>query len=323
VAFAYADGHAWFYASAHAVSRVPVREAEVPPLTKLVREQREGKGDISTWRPWAGQFTEPGVYYTQFIEDVRRQFLQRGLCPQVTLASRTHIAALTLAVRRFEENESSGSEEEAPPTGAVVVRNWPDHAQEIQRWVQVVCERTNLQFTWRGEGLGETTANVLRALLLQRQRVKPSPQLQQEIVTRQRGRCAACDGICERDDRQFDHVVPLRDAGEAQLFQMLCLGCHAAKTHLEPRCTRDPLASVISKKTWEAYVDSPHLPALSLLTHLPQVQAGDIYEIDTRRCRRHALLHSAHPFPLYCVLDSVAPAEAQLYDFQYIDAGPV
>ena len=44
--------------------------------------------------------------------------------------------------------------------------------------------------------------------------------------------------------------------------------------------------------------------------------------MDVIRCRRNALLHSAHPFPLFCVLDTVRPAEQRLYDLQYIDAGP-
>ena len=294
VAFAY--GHAWFYQNTHAVSRMQVREAELPPASKLARERRERTADISKWKPWAGQFNEPGTYYTQHIEDVRRQFLQHGLSPHVTLSSRTQIASLTLCLRSTArpEETSSSSDDDTPPVGSVVVRCWPDHATEIQGWVEAVAAKAKLPLKWSGQGLGDATANALTALLLQRHRVRPSAQLQQEIIARQQGRCAACDGICEWDDREFDHVAPLRDAGEAQLFQLLCMGRHALKTKLEPRCTRDPLASVFSKHAWEAYVESPQLPPLTFQTHLPQEQAGEIHEIDTRRCRRNALLHSAH-----------------------------
>ena len=72
-----------------------------------------------------------------------------------------------------------------------------------------------------------------------------------------------CKGICERDDREFDHVIPLRNLlkGQEQIFQMLCVGCHAEKTKLEPMFDKDPLASVFSKATYEAYVEhaAPHL----------------------------------------------------------------
>jgi len=61
IAASYADGHAWFYSSTYAISHHPVREVELPPARKLAREEREVKKDVSKWKPWAGQFTEPGT----------------------------------------------------------------------------------------------------------------------------------------------------------------------------------------------------------------------------------------------------------------------
>ena len=186
-----------------------------------------------------------------------------------------------------------------------------------------LAKEHGLPLAWRGEGLGVAACKVLKAFLSQRHRCRPSAALQAQIVSAQDGRCAACGGICEKDDREFDHVVPLRDRAEPQLYQLLCVGCHAEKTRLEPRSGRDPMASVFSKATWDAYVASPRLPALTYNLHVPQAKAGDVYEVDVRRCRRNALLHSPHPFPVFCALDSVEPCAAhRLHDLQYIDAGP-
>ena len=77
---------------------------------------------------------------------------------------------------------------------------------------------------------------------------------------------------------------------------------------------RDPLASAFSKHAWEAYVESPQLPALTLDAHLPQQLAWRIFAINTRRFRRNALLHSAHPLPLFCVLDSIGSAAEHMLD---------
>ena len=133
-----------------------------------------------------------------------------------------------------------------------------------------------------------------------------------------------CKGICERDDREFDHVIPLRNLlkGQEQIFQMLCVGCHAEKTKLEPVFDKDPLASVFSKATYEAYVEQPQLPPLIFQVHVPQGRGGNLYAVDVVRCRRNALFHCAHPLPLFSPFDTVVQrTECRLYDFQFIDRG--
>jgi len=310
IAFSFADGHAWFYSSTYAISHLATRDVELPPMQKLQMEERERKVDASSWQPWAGQFDQPGDYFTECIEEARRQFLVRGLNPHVTLASRTSIARLTLRL-------ASGDEEGA----AVRVHSWPRHATEMKEWVARLAREHELPLTWQGEGIGVMALKILTAFLLQRARVRPPAALQAQIAASQENRCALCGGLCE-ENREFDHIVPLRDQASPQVFQMLCAECHKTKTQLEPRSSRDPLASVFSKSTWEAYVEAPQLPPLTFNVNVPHPKAGPAYEVDVIRCRRNALLHSAHPFPLFCVLDTIQPAEQRLYDLQYIDAGP-
>jgi hypothetical protein len=57
--------------------------------------------------------------------------------------------------------------------------------------------------------------------------------------------------------------------------------------------------------------------------HSPQNRIKDIAEVDVIRCRRNALAYSAHPFPLFCALDTIQPFDKPgLHDLQWIDAGP-
>ena len=73
---------------------------------------------------------------------------------------------------------------------------------------------------------------------------------------------------------------------------------------------------------YEAYVESPPLPPLVLDVHTTQSAGAPLMELDVRRCRRNALLHCAHPIPLFSPLDSVKEREAcVLGDLNYIE-GP-
>jgi hypothetical protein len=206
---------------------------------------------------------------------------------------------------------------------SVIIHRWPQNAAAVRAWVQKVNDDNDLRVTWRGESIATSAVKVLKAFLLKRERVIPTADQMDRICRQQDGRCAACGGICEKDDRQFDHIIPLRDSTE-QKFQMLCLGCHSEKTRLEPRCARDPLASCFSRATYEAYVDSAPLPPLAMSElHTPQTRLKDIAEVDVIRCRRNALAYSAHPFLLFCALDTIRPFDTPgLHDLQWIDAGP-
>jgi hypothetical protein len=42
--------------------------------------------------------------------------------------------------------------------------------------------------------------------------------------------------------------------------------------------------------------------------------------MDVRRCRRNALMHSAHDFSVFCPFDSVVPAQpGKLADFSWVE----
>ena len=306
VAFAVHDGHAYFYSSARAVAQLGVSPETAYPTERLVTDPHEHEApDVAEWLPWACNFDEPGNYYARDMDVVRGQFLRQGLDPRVTLAGMTQIS-------RLQHTTAEGS---------VVVRSWPEHADELMRFVLWANKLFDLGIAWYGQGMASTTWMVFRALLLRRHRRQLAPEQKALILQEQDGRCAMCGGICEADDREYDHVVPLH-ASRRQLFQLLRKGCHEEKSKLEPRCNKEPLASVFARSVYEAYVESPPLPPLVLDVHATQSAGAPLVELDVRRCRRNALLYCAHPIPLFSPLDSVRERDAcVLGDLNYIE-GP-
>jgi hypothetical protein len=306
VAFLVHGDHAYFYTHTRFAAQMQVREPGVPPTERLEQDEVRQDTDVSLWSPWEGQVEEPGEYYSRDLDEVRATFLARGHDPKVTLMGRTAISALHIVL----------------PQGTVIVRHWPDWADELQAFVAFLNREHGLSLRWRGQGLATTTWKALRALLLQRRRDVLNNDQKEALCASQDARCNACGVTCAREDREFDHVVPLHARPGRQEFQMLCRTCHASKSLLEPRANRDPLASCFSRAAFESYADADPLPPLVFQAYAPQARGGRLLEVDVRRCRRNALLHCAHPIPLFSVFDGVKPrTEFRLADMNWIDAG--
>ena len=112
--------------------------------------------------------------------------------------------------------------------GEVEVCKWPAHAEQMREFTQRINERCGLELTWHAQGIASATLDALKALLLRRRREQLTEAQKAVVVRRQDGRCAACHGICEPDDREFDHKVPLHASQRQGLanYQLLCIGCH-------------------------------------------------------------------------------------------------
>jgi 5-methylcytosine-specific restriction endonuclease McrA len=148
---------------------------------------------------------------------------------------------------------------------SIVVHTWPEHADEIRRWVR--CLRAKgFDVQWRAEGLSSITWKVLQYLLRRRIRHRLTEAEKEELGRRTNFNCTACGGYCEKYDREYDHDIPLRDGGETVV--LLCRQCHGLKTSREPHGPSSPLVSVFSQSAWDAYVVSPALPPWPS-THIP------------------------------------------------------
>ena len=120
-------------------------------------------------------------------------------------------------------------------------------------------------------------------------------------------------------DVEWDHARLLKQTvrGQAQVFQAICTSCHSEKTALEGRQTRT-LESRFSPQVWHHYVLSPRHRPLVWEAHTGE-EKGELFEIDVRRCRRHALAKSAHPWPIFSPFDSIREAvPGELADLSYV-----
>ena len=197
-----------------------------------------------------------------------------------------------------------------------MIYRWHLYAEEMQEF----CKAMGIEYF--GESQASFTLRVLILLLKMKRRTLPESE-KQSISAAQDGRCGMCAGIVDKGDEEFDHISPLRDLSskKQEKLQLLCSACHAEKTAEEPRCERDPLRSAFNQTAYEAYVLSPRVPQLQFNAFTPQQFAGELAEIDVRRCRRQALYHSAHPFPVFSVVDNVKPCTCDLGELNYIDKG--
>jgi hypothetical protein len=128
-----------------------------------------------------------------------------------------------------------------------------------------------------------------------------------------------CGGIFD-DDVEWDHVNPLQQtcARQPTKWQAICASCHLEKTALEGKQDRT-LESTFSLPTWRAYVETPRPPPFVFWAH-DWGEGEDALELDVRRCRRNALMYSAHDFAIFSPFDGVLPAEAgRLADFSWVE----
>ena len=99
VAFTSWNGHAFFYKSARTV-------AKCEPIGERARYRGERKPgetpEFKDWREWEGEVTS-GHFYTEDLEQVRRELLAEGHCPKVVMRSMSEWRCLRLRVRGGED----------------------------------------------------------------------------------------------------------------------------------------------------------------------------------------------------------------------------
>ncbi|CAE8607610.1 unnamed protein product, partial [Polarella glacialis] len=176
------------------------------------------------------------------------------------------------------------------------------------------------EIPWCGERLPSITQKVFFELL-RAERCTPGAAQKVQILAEQDGRCVECGGVFD-GDIEWDHIVPLRQTvqGAPQVFQAICASCHMDKTQLSGSQART-LNSSFSAPVWEAYVSSPRPPPLVWSAH--EHNGNQLCELDVRRCRRSALCHSAHDFPVFSPFDSIKRAVAgELCDFTFVALRP-
>ena len=98
VAFTSWNGHAFFYKSARTVARCE-------PIGERAQAKYRGErkaGETQDWREWEGEVGS-GHFYTEDLEQVRRELLAEGHCPKVVMRSMSEWRCLRLRVRGGED----------------------------------------------------------------------------------------------------------------------------------------------------------------------------------------------------------------------------
>ena len=300
IACYYYDGHAYIYENARALSQWKAGEA----TSDRVVLQHEARGELPPFEEWKlYQKPEPGLFHVDDLAFLRAQLLSSGRSPKVGLRDEVTIGSLTYHCNLAKDG----------CVGVCRVREYPPYAQEIQTWLSALPR----EITYRGQRLPAITNEVLLQLLKAERRT-PGPEERAQLLKAYDNRCSQCGGIFD-GDLEWDHAQPLRQTvrGAPQKFQPICASCHLEKTQMESRQDRT-LESCFSKHAWEAYVQSPRPPPLAWRPNEPD-EAGELFELDVRRCRRNALAHSAHPFSIFCPLDRIQEAvPGELGDFNFI-----
>ena len=263
IAFAVVGSHMMMYKSCRVVAQMHLSEPSRPQRVSLPYELKSDA--VVFWKPWAGDF-EAGHYYSDNVDSVRRQFLESGRSPRLTMLSACEVAKLTYTLTAYD-----GLEVDPDRPVEIVVHRWPCYAGEMQDLLEALRRDHGLDMGYRGESLASLMQRVF-GRLLRLKRTSLSDSEKREISAAQDNCCNSCGGVTEAEERQFDHVSPLRDlsARSQECIQMLCASCHQEKTNDEPRCDRDVLLSSFSKTAFDAYVLSPSLPQLQCSVNVPQ-----------------------------------------------------
>jgi hypothetical protein len=301
------DGHAYLYRDGRALKRF---RSEPPRQERAVLEH-EKKSQLEPWdqlKMYSGT-PEPGLFFVSDLAWERRRMLESGRSPKVSLRDLTTVSQLSYQCVKAVDG----------CTGLCRIREEPPHASAMVEWLA----RLPVEAEYRGERLPALSLSVFLALLKAKRRT-PSAEEQTKLLEQHDHRCAMCGGILEKGDLIWDHVAPLRQLSRLapQRFQPICASCSEEKTALEGKQDRT-LKSCFSKNAWESYVESPRPPPLSFVAHASQEGAGELFELDVRRCRRNALAHSAHDFSVFCPYDRIVPAETgKLCDYSFVKLPP-
>ena len=284
VAFTSWNGHAFFYKSARTV-------AKCEPIGERARYRGERKPgetpEFKDWREWEGEVAS-GHFYTEDLEQVRRELLAEGHCPKVVMRSMSEWRCLRLRVRGGEDCVISAFHE---------------------------CCRPG----WGGWGF-PIAGSVLRAPRARSSFTFSRPAAIRPLLAEQDHQCKLCAAPITATTCELDHIVPVHQsfAAQAQNLQALCLECHRNKTALESSHATT-LESRFSRRAYEQqYVESPRLPPLvfKLNSHKPD---HICHGIDVVRCRKNGLAHAKFPAPIFCPKDNVEQArEGHLADLTYV-----
>ena len=280
VAFTSWNGHAFFYKSARTVARC-----------EPMGERKAGETpEFKDWREWEGEVGS-GHFYTEDLEQVRRELLAEGHCPKVVMRSMSEWRCLRLRVRGGED---------------CVICAFHEDLDVLQAWMG------RLGLPYRGQRLAGAASEVFLHLLKAR---RDPPGSRQTVLAEQDHQCKLCAAPITAATCELDHIVPVHQSfsAQAQNLQALCLECHRNKTALE-FSHATTLESRFSRRAYEAYVESPRLPPLvfKLNSHKPD-------GIDVVRCRKNALAHSKFPAPIFCPKDNMEQArEGHLADLTYV-----
>ena len=302
IAYAVFDYHAYFYKSARTVSQWNVSQT-VEASAVLRRESRSTHPEYSEWKTY--HEPAPGYYFTSDLNSVRRRLLESGRNPKISLQGGS--AIMSLSYECTEQKDGA--------KGLMFVKQAVEDEDRILEWL----ERLPKKVEWCGEKLPALTQKVLFELLRAERRNCPV-HLRKEILKTQGGNCNICGWALESDDIEWDHLAPLQQMcqGMQPRFQAICNGCHEQKTSEEGRQDRS-LESRFSLPVWNDYAMAPRPPPLVFKAH-EWGEEGECLEVDVRRCRRNAIMYSAHPFSVFCPLDSIVPAvEGELADFSFVD----
>jgi len=306
VCFCTWDGHAYFYRSARVVSTW--RPTTVLPGKTLQSEDVGNLPPASAWDRWDGT-PRPGYFWTVCLDTARRQMLESGRNPKVTIRTLAEKSSLMYDCVKALDGSS----------GLCVVRELPPDNVEIAAWA------ARIGVEWCGERLPALTYKALLQLLKVARRT-PSWAEQAEILQRQRGRCCECGEALQHVE--FDHVAPLKQmqGTQPQSYRALCRKCHREVTKHEGGGRA--LESRFNLRAWENYVMSPRPPPLAWRPHgnptdfKEQPDQEKYTALDVIRCRRNALFYSAHEWCIFCSLDSIIPARGKLGDFNFVTHPP-
>ena len=291
VAFTSWNGHAFFYKSARTV-------AKCEPIGERARYRGERKPgetpEFKDWREWEGEVAS-GHFYTEDLEQVRRELLAEGHCPKVVMRSLSEWRCLRLRVRGGED---------------CVISAFHADLDVLQAWMG------RLGLPYCGQRLAGAASEVFLHLLKAR---RDPPGSRQALLAEQDHQCKLCAAPITATTCELDHIVPVHQsfAAQAQNLQALCLECHRNKTALESSHATT-LESRFSRRAYEQYVESPRLPPLvfKLNSHKPD---HICHGIDVVRCRKNGLAHAKFPAPIFCPKDNVEQArEGHLADLTYV-----
>ena len=258
-----------------------------PPKRKL---RTEAHPHEAVFKAYQGE--EDGVFYFDDLDFLRREFLEGGRCPKVTVSAPHVLKSLTV--------------------GKCVIKKDPPNGNQVRDWLK------KLNLPWCGDGLPSASLRVLLHLLRPK-RKSLSDLAKEQLKQSQGGRCADCHAPLARDE-EYHHKIPLMDSVSKQDFVALCKECHQVYTWSQdgPR-SLNVLESTFQQSVYEAYVESPKTRATVMEPHPHLAYRGDPLLLDVVRCRRNALLEAPFDWAIFTPLDEIVPAEpGTLYDLSFV-----